>query len=431
MPRQKNNIFAGVDFWLIVLFAILVFLGWLSIYAASTSEEYYEILDFKSKYGKQIIWIVLSIPLIIIILFIDTRLYERFSSLFYILGLLMLGGLFLFGKNVNGARSWYGVGSFTIQPTEFAKAFTALAVAKLLSDKVFSFKPFKNHVKAFFIILLPAFLITLQPDPGSALVYLSFLFVFYREGLPAYYFALGVVAIVLFLLTLKLGVIGSIPVALFIVLGCFLLFIGYTFIYKKKYFKKNWMSASFFFIVASGFVLLINPIFNNVFEQRHRNRFDILLGMSSSSNTKGIGYNTDQSIKTIASGGFLGKGYLEGDRTQGNFVPEQHTDYIFSTVGEEWGFLGTTVVIVLFVIFMLRIIHVAERQKTKFSRVYGYSIASIFFFHFMVNIGMVIGVLPTIGIPLPFFSYGGSSLWGFTVLLFVFIRLDANRSYEW
>lgn len=429
MPRQKNNIFAGVDLWLIVLFAILVFLGWLNIYAASTSEEHYEILDFNSKYGKQLIWIGLSVPLIIVILFIDTRLYERFSSLFYIFGLLILTGLFVFGKNINGARSWYGIGSFTIQPTEFAKAFTALAIAKLLSDKAFSFKPFKNHIKVFFIILLPAFLITLQPDPGSALVYLSFLFVFYREGLPAYYFVLGIVAIILFLLTLKLGVIASIPMTIFIVLGCFLLFIGYTLLYKKGYFKKNWMSVSLFFIIASGFVLIINPIFNNVFEQRHRDRFDILLG--NSKDTKEIGYNTDQSIKTITSGGFFGKGYLEGDRTQGNFVPEQHTDYIFSTVGEEWGFVGGTLVIVLFVVFMLRIIHVAERQKAKFSRVYGYSIASIFFFHFMVNIGMVIGILPTIGIPLPFFSYGGSSLWGFTVLLFIFIRLDANRSYEW
>ena len=429
MPRQKDNIFAGVDFWLIVLFAILVFLGWLNIYAASTTEEHFEILDFGSKYGKQLIWIGLSIPLIIVILFIDTRLYERFSPLFYIFGLLILAGLFIFGKNINGARSWYGIGSFTIQPTEFAKAFTALAIAKLLSDKAFSFKPFKNHIKVFFIILLPAFLITLQPDPGSALVYLSFLFVFYREGLPAYYFVLGIVAIVLFLLTLKLGVVASIPISIFIVLGCFLLFIGYVLLYKKGYFKKNWMSVSLFFIIASGFVLIINPIFNHVFEQRHRDRFNILLGKST--DTKEIGYNTDQSIKTITSGGFFGKGYLEGDRTQGNFVPEQHTDYIFSTVGEEWGFVGGAVVIVLFVVFMLRIIHVAERQKATFSRVYGYSIAAIFFFHFMVNIGMVIGILPTIGIPLPFFSYGGSSLWGFTVLLFIFIRLDANRSYEW
>lgn len=429
MQREKNNIFAGVDLWLVAMFAVLVFIGWLNIYAASTTENHTRILDFSSQYGKQLIWIGLTIPLITIILFIETRFYERFASLFYLAGLLLLVGLFIFGKNINGARSWYPIGSFTFQPTEFAKALTALAIAKLLSDKSFTFKPFKNHVKAFFIILLPAFFITLQPDPGSALVYLSFLFVFYREGLPAYYFVLGLIAIILFLLTLKLGVIASIPITIFIVLVVYAIFIIYTVLYKRNYFKRNWINITLSLFAICAFVSIINPIFNNVFEQRHRDRFNIVLGKSI--NTQDIGYNTDQSIKTIASGGFLGKGYLEGDRTQGKFVPEQDTDYIFSTVGEEWGFAGSVFVILLFLAFMLRIIHVAERQKASFSRIYGYSIAAIFFFHFMVNIGMVIGVLPTIGIPLPFFSYGGSSLWGFTLLLFIFIRLDANRSYEW
>ncbi|OIQ38114.1 MAG: rod shape-determining protein RodA [Bacteroidetes bacterium MedPE-SWsnd-G1] len=429
MQREKNNIFKGVDFWLVIIYATLVFIGWLNIYAASTSEIHTEILDFSSRYGKQLIWIGLAIPIITVVLFIETRFYERFSSLFYLAAILSLLGLFLFGKNINGAKSWYAIGSFTLQPTEFAKAFTALAVAKLLSDNAFTFKPFKNHVKAFFIILFPAFLITLQPDPGSGLVYLAFLFVFYREGLPAYYFTLGVIAIALFLLTIKFGYFASVPIMIYVCVILFLAFITYVATYKKNYLKHNWVQLTTLLLITCLYILSINPIFNNVFEQRHRDRFNIVLGKTT--DTQQTGYNTDQSIKTIASGGIFGKGYLEGDRTQGKFVPEQDTDYIFSTVGEEWGFAGSVLVIVLFVVFILRILKIAERQKTTFSRVYGYSIAAIFFFHFLVNIGMVIGILPTIGIPLPFFSYGGSSLWGFTLLLFVFIRLDANRAYEW
>lgn len=429
MQREKNNIFAGVDLWLVLIFTILVFLGWLNIYAASTSEVHYEILDFNARYGKQLIWIGLSIPIIIVVLFIDTRFYERFASIFYIIAILSLIGLFIFGKNINGARSWYALGSFTIQPTEFAKAFTALAIAKLLSDKVFTFKPLKNHIKAFFLILLPAFLITLQPDPGSALVYFAFFFVFYKEGLPLYYFVIGGLSILIFILTLKLGMHGFMPIMIYVTLGILVITIIYLIFYKLNILKKLWLQLLITFSIICGYIFSINYIFNNVFQQRHRDRFNILLGKTT--DTQGIGYNTNQAIQTIASGGITGKGYLEGDRTQGKFVPEQDTDYIFSTVGEEWGFIGSLLVILLFITLMLRIIHVAERQKSTFSRVYGYSIAAIFFFHFLVNIGMVIGLLPTIGIPLPFFSYGGSSLWGFTLLLFIFIRLDANRSYEW
>lgn len=429
MQREKNNIFAGVDLWLVLFFIVLVFLGWLNIYAASTSEEHYEIFDFGARYGKQLIWIGLTIPIIIVVLFIETPFYERFASIFYIVSILSLIGLFLFGKNINGATSWYAIGNFTLQPTEFAKAFTALAVAKLLSDQAFTFKPFKNHVKAFIIILLPALLITLQPDPGSALVYLAFLFVFYREGLPLYYFVIGFFLVLFFLLTLKFGYFFGIPIMIFAVVSIFIVFIGYIIIYKLNVLKRNWLQLLALLLLTCGYIFSVSYIFNNVFEERHRNRFNIILGKTT--DTQGTGYNTDQAIKTIASGGFSGKGYLEGDRTQGKFVPEQDTDYIFSTVGEEWGFIGSFIVISLFIVFMLRIIHVAERQKSTFSRVYGYSIATIFFVHFAVNIGMVIGLLPTIGIPLPFFSYGGSSLWGFTILLFIFIRLDANRSYEW
>lgn len=429
MQREKNNIFSGIDTWLVLLFILLVFLGWLNIYAASQSESHFEILDFNARYGKQLIWISLSIPIIILVLFIDTQFYERFASIFYIVGILSLIGLFIFGKNINGAKSWYALGSFTIQPTEFVKTFTTLAIAKLLSDKVFTFKPFKNHIKAFFLIFLPAFLITLQPDPGSALVYFSFFFVFYKEGLPNYYFILGGLIIFFFISTLFFGVYQSIPMMIFATLTIFLCIFIYLSIYKKKVLKRNWSQLLISLLAICLYIFSVNYIFNNVFQQRHRDRFNIILGKTT--DVQGIGYNTNQAIKTIASGGIAGKGYLEGDRTQGNFVPEQDTDYIFSTVGEEWGFIGSFLVVVLFVALMLRIIHVAERQKSTFSRVYGYSIAAIFFFHFFVNIGMVIGLLPTIGIPLPFFSYGGSSLWGFTLLLFIFIRLDANRSYEW
>ncbi|GAB1307757.1 rod shape-determining protein RodA [Urechidicola sp. KH5] len=429
MQRVKNNIFSGVDFWLIALYAILVGLGWLNIYAASVEGPNQEILDFSTRYGKQLIWIGLSIPIITIVLFIETRFYERFASIFYIGAILLLIGLFLFGKNINGATSWYAIGQFTLQPAEFAKAFTCLAVAKLLSDKAFTFKPFKNHVKAIFLITLPALLITLQPDPGSALVYLSFFFIFYREGLPTYYFLIGITAVLLFLFTLMFGSIYGIPTTAISVVIIAILFILYAASYKQVYLKRNWISITLIALITIGYIFLIPFIFNNVFEQRHRDRFNIVLGKTT--DTKEIGYNTDQSIKSIASGGFTGKGFLEGDRTQGDFVPEQHTDYIYTTVGEEWGFIGSVAVILLFIVFIFRILIVSHRQKSNFSRIYGYSIATIFFFHFTINIGMVIGVLPTIGIPLPFFSYGGSSLWGFTLLLFIFIRLDANRSFEW
>ncbi|PCI10459.1 MAG: rod shape-determining protein RodA [Flavobacteriaceae bacterium] len=411
------------------MFFALVFIGWINIYSASTSAEHFEILDFNASYGKQLIWIGLTIPIIIIVLFIETRFYERFASIFYIVSMLSLIGLFVIGKNINGATSWYAIGPFTLQPAEFAKAFTALAVAKLLSDQSFTFKPIKNHIKAFFVIFLPAVLITLQPDPGSALVYLSFFFIFYREGLPGYYFVIGFLGIFLFLLTLKLGSVGVFPITIILTTGVLILFILYLALYNRPKLKKYWIQLIGIFIVVSLFIFSVQFIFNNIFEQRHRDRFNIVLGKTT--DTKEIGYNTDQAIKTITSGGFSGKGFLEGDRTQGKFVPEQDTDYIFSTVGEEWGFIGSVLVIVLFSVFIIRIIQVAERQKSTFSRVYGYSIATIFLFHFTINIGMVIGILPTIGIPLPFFSYGGSSLWGFTLLLFIFIRMDANRSFEW
>ena len=425
MRIRKKNIFYGIDWLLILLYFILIFLGWINIYSATISEETHNLINFSTEYGKQLIWIGLSFPLILLILLFDAKFYERFASIIYLIALVSLVGLFIIGKNINGATSWYNFGGFSLQPSEFVKTATALAIAKLVSDKQFNLKKWNTQLQSFLILFFPAILITLQPDPGSALVYTAFIFVLYREGLPIYFVSIGFLAVVLFIITLYFGY-------LYVLIGSLLLFsliLLYFYAYRKRAFKKGWLKIFGIYLVSLLFIVSVDFVFNQVFEQRHRDRFNILLGKTE--DIKNIGYNTNQSVTTIASGGLTGKGFLDGERTQGNFVPEQQTDYIFTIVGEEWGFIGSTFVILLFIFFLLRIIQIAERQKSKFSRVYGYSIAAIFFTHFTINIGMVIGLLPTIGIPLPFFSYGGSALWGFTVLLFIFIRLDANRSYEW
>jgi len=424
LRAEKNNIFYGIDWTLVILYALLVGFGWMNIYAATTTEKSSEILDLSTRYGKQLLWIILCVPLIILILFFNSKFYEKFASILYLIGILSLIGLFVFGKNINGAQSWYALGSASIQPSEFAKAFTALAIAKLLSDRQYNLKLIKNQIKAFIIIFLPALLIALQPDLGSVLVYLSFFFVLNREGLTLNYITIGSLAIVLFLLTLLFGP-TIIIISVFVILSIIVLY----FLKKnKRYLKFNWYKILGLYVVFGLYIFSSGYIFNNVFEQHHRDRFEIILGLSK--DTKKIGYNTNQSIQAISSGGGFGKGFLQGDRTQGNFVPEQDTDYIFSTVGEEWGFLGSSFVIILFMLLLYRIIYLAETHKNKFGRIYGYGLASILFFHVVINIGMVIQLLPTVGIPLPFFSYGGSSLWGFTLLLFIFIKLDSNKSYD-
>jgi rod shape determining protein RodA len=419
------NIFHGIDWVLVFLYACLIFIGWLNIYSATITENNFDLLNFSTEYGKQLIWIGLSIPLIILILIFDAKFYEKYASIIYVVSLFLLAGLFVIGKNINGATSWYDFGGFSLQPSEFAKAATALAIAKLVSDKLFNLKKLNTQLQAFIILFFPALLITLQPDPGSALVYTAFIFVLYREGLPFYYITIGFIAALLFVITLYFGFLSTLIGSLLV----FAVILSYFIFYRKKALKKGWIKIIGIYLASVLFIFSVDLVFNHVFEQRHRDRFNILLGKTV--DLKNIGYNTNQSVTTIASGGFTGKGFLEGERTQGGFVPENQTDYIFTIVGEEWGFIGSTTVIILFVLFLLRIIQIAERQKSKFTRVYGHSIAAIFFMHFTINIGMVLGLLPTIGIPLPFFSYGGSALWGFTVLLFIFIRLDANRSYEW
>jgi rod shape determining protein RodA len=368
---------------------------------------------------KQFIFIILAIPLIFILLYIDGKFYEKYASLIYFIGLLSLAGLFVFGKTIKGQANWYSFGSFGIQPSEFVKSATALALAKYLSDVQINLKDVNRQIQVLGILGLPILLIVIH-DPGSALIYCFLIIVLYREGLPAWYIWTGFIAIVLFILTLILE-------PQYVILIAFLII---TFIhFKSRLANRNIVLSAILFVLISGFVLSVNYVFTNVFKQHHRDRFNILLGKSV--DMKGIGYNTNQSEIAIGSGGWFGKGFLEGTQTKGGFVPEQHTDYIFTTVGEEWGFLGSLLVVGLFVGLLLRIIYLAERQKTKFSRVYGYCVAAILFIHFFVNIAMVLGVFPTIGVPLPFFSYGGSGLWGFTILLFIFIKMDANKVNEW
>ena len=404
---------------------MLVSFGWINIYAASFKEEDTALLSFGTKYGKQLIFIILSIPLIIFILFFNGKFYERFSSIFYILSLISLAGLFLFGKNINGATSWYNFGVIGLQPSEFAKAFTALALAKLMSDRKYNLKLLKNQVKAFIILFFPAFLIMLQPDAGSALIYLAFFLVLNIEGLTSHYILLGIAAILIFILTIYFGV-KWIIISLFLIISLFTFYA----IYKggKRFLRFNWFKIISIYAIIGIFTLGTSYTYKNIFKQHHRDRFQVLLGLKI--DNKNIGYNSHQSELTISSGGWIGKGFLQGDITQGKFVPEQHTDYIFSTVGEEWGFIGSSFVIILFMLLLFRILYLSETHTNKFGRIYGYGVASILFFHVIVNIGMVIGLLPTVGIPLPFFSYGGSSLWGFTILLFIFIRLYAHKAYD-
>ena len=426
MRREKNNIFADVDWLLIFIYILLIGFGWMNIYAASSSPDANGLFDFSTRYGKQFIWIALCLPIVIIILFFNSKFYEQFASIFYFISLLALLLLFVFGKEINGARSWFSFGGMSLQPSEFAKTFTALAVAKLMSDRTYNLDLIKNQIKAFIIIFLPAFFILLQPDAGSALIYFSFFFVLNREGLTIKYILMGIGLIVGFILTILYGK----AITLLWLLGILTVIMAY-FIYRQgsRFLRFQWYKIVLSYVVILLYILIVNYTYNSVFKQHHRDRFEVLLGLKV--DTKNIGYNTYQSQLTISSGGVSGKGFLKGDITQGNFVPEQDTDYIFSTVGEEWGFIGSTAVIILFMFLIFRIIALSETNPNEFGRIYGYGVASILFFHLFVNVGMVIGLLPTVGIPLPFFSYGGSSLWGFTILLFIFIRLDAHKSYDW
>lgn len=422
-----RSILKRIDWLSVIIYLALVFIGWTNIYSSTFSENHSSIFDLNTLYGKQFFFIGVSLIAIVIIFALEVNFYERFSSLFYLISMVSLLGLFVFGKTIAGATSWYDLGFFNLQPSELAKVATSLALAKYLSDIQTDIKRRKDQLYAILIILIPAILIIPQPDPGSALVFFALIFVIFREGLPLFYLVIGLCTILIFLITLMFGTIWlviGLALLIIVVLG-----------FKSKTLKIPAIPLTIVSVIIVLFSLSVNFVFNNVFEQRHRDRFSLWLRLEDDPAKleqirRTIGYNTYQSEKAIESGGFFGKGFLEGTRTKGDFVPAQHTDYIFSTVGEEWGFIGTATVILLFSMLFLRLISLAERQKNAFARMYGYGVISILLIHYFINIGMVIGLLPTIGIPLPFFSYGGSGLLFFTIFLFIFLRLDTNRLKE-
>ena len=414
--RYREKISGNIDWVTITIYLVLVTMGWLSIFTASAGEDVSNLFDISTRYGKQLMWIGLAAVLALTILFIDAKFFSTFSFVFYFGMLLVLIGVLLFGSTVAGSKSWFKIGGFAIQPAEFAKFATALAMAKYLSTLNIDMGKLKTKLLSLTILIAPALLILLQNDTGSALVYFSFVIVLFREGFSGLLLIAGIVMAVLFIVTLLFSELYVIAVLLALTIIILLLF---------KSFRRYWKSIVGILILSSAFVFSVNYAFENVLEPHQKKRINVLLGIEQ--DLRGAGYNVNQSKIAIGSGGFAGKGFREGVLTRYNFVPEQSTDFIFCTVGEEWGFIGATVVILLYLTLLIRIVLLAERQRSKFSRIYGYGVASILFFHFAINIGMTIGLAPVVGIPLPFFSYGGSSLWAFTVLLFIFIKLDANR----
>ena len=468
---RRTNIWINTDWITIAIFVLLVFLGWINIYSAEYNEHEPGIVNLSERYGKQMIWILAAFTLAIIIFIIDARFYMYFSYFFYIGVLLLLLAVLIFGKEIHGSRSWFILGDFRFQPSEFAKFATGLALAQFLSSPNMNLKTIKNVIKALLIIAAPAFLIFMQPDTGSTLVYAALVIVLYREGISPIYVFMVIILGVLFVITLIMNKTAIITIlisatfiyymvthqrkkdvligaGIFIVTGSLLSLIrlflqwdinfyfitiltligsGLVYIllaYRYKLMKQLLVYA---FLVGSVlFAFSVDYVFNNVLEDHQQKRINVLLGIES--DPLGSGYNVNQSKIAIGSGGFWGKGFLRGTQTKFNFVPEQSTDFIFCTVGEEWGFIGSAVMILLFAALLFRLLILAERQRTHFSRIYGYAVFSILTFHFLVNVGMTIGLMPVIGIPLPFISYGGSSLWAFTILLFIFLKIDATRT---
>ena len=413
--RFKSHIFDKVDWWTVLMYAALVIIGWLNVYAALFNENY-ELIDFSQKYGRQLIWISIAFLIAIFILFFNWKFFEGFAYLIYLLSLLSLIGVLLFGIEVNGAKSWFDFGLMRIQPGEFAKVACCLALAKFLSRLNMSLEKTKNKIIATALILLPVFFITLQNDTGSALVYSTFILVLYRFGLPATLLIIGIVTTILFVTSMIVSKIVLIMILSIIAIFFFI-------ISSRK--LRELIIISSLLVICIGFIFSVDYAFERVLEPHHVTRIKVLLGQES--DPHGSGYNVNQSMIAIGSGGFTGKGYLNGTQTKFNFVPEQSTDFIFCTIGEEWGFIGSTFLLLLFLAFLFRLLYLAERQRSVFSKVFGYGVVSIFFFHIAINVAMTIGLAPVIGIPLPFISYGGSSLWGFTILLFIFLNLDSYR----
>ncbi|MDM8002587.1 MAG: rod shape-determining protein RodA [Bacteroidota bacterium] len=466
--EKSNNILARLDWVTVVLWLAMMIMGWLNIYAAVYNEQHTSIFDMSQRYGKQLIFILAALVLAVFVMVTDNKLWFFFAWFIYGFFILLLVLVLVIGKEINGAKAWFGVGAFSIQPSEFTKFATGLALASYLNSKR-QMLGARQMIAATAIIIAPVLLIAVQPDMGSVVTFFAFFIVLYREGMSIWVFITAILAVVLFLLTLILGnlpvAIGLLVVAaiamlitsgymvtlraaavmavagglafllghyildldtvLIIVLAVFLAGVVYAwFIYRLRMFNQAIIYA--FLLGGLLYLFTVDYAFHEILKPHQQTRINIMLGMEA--DPYGEGYNLNQSLISIGSGGFAGKGYLNGTQTKFKFVPEQSTDFIFCTVGEEWGFVGSTVVIGLFVWLLLRLMMMAERQRTTFVRAYGYGVFGLFLVHFFVNIGMTIGVMPVIGIPLPFFSYGGSSLWGFTILLFIFLRLDAGRS---
>lgn len=417
---KNQGVIANIDWLSILLYLALVVFGWMNIYSASLPLETTSIFDLDQIYGKQLLFIGLCIPMIIVILSLDAKIYENYATVYYIIGILLLMGLFVFGKTIKGQTNWYQFGGISLQPSEFVKIGTALLLAKYVSELQNPFETLKEQLIVMGIIFLPVLFIMMQPDTGSAMIFMVFFLVLYREGFPAWYLWTGFLAVLLFVLAL---VVNPVVLIIAILIGCIVHFV------TNKSIRRNPVVYGALALIMSLFVFSVDYVFDNVLEPHHKDRINVLFGEDVDMQREG--YNLNQSMIAIGSGGLTGKGFLEGTQTKGRFVPEQHTDYIFTTVGEEWGFLGTLGVILTFVTLILRIVFLAEKQKNNFTRIYGYGIAAILFMHFAVNIAMLIGIFPTIGVPLPFFSYGGSSLISFTLMLFIFLKLDANKVNEW
>ena len=466
--NRQSELLKNIDWLSIFLYTLLVFMGWLNIYAAVYDESHSNILDIDLKYGKQLLWIGAAFVLGIFILLTDSKFFTAFSFVIYGLTVGLLAAVLVFGVESHGARSWFEIGGIRIQPAEFGKFATCLAIANVMSRHGFKIMRFSSLALIGLLLAIPAGLIVLQNDTGSALVYSSFILVMYREGLHGSLLLLCFIAIAIFIFTLiyppivvlSLIIAGTLIAFLYyrqnkqefyriiiFLVSCFLflLFLKWLFefnignerlllyaylstgfvicfIYKRK--MKHILLVLLASWVCIGATVGVDYAFEKL-QPHQKDRINNLLGIET--DLTGAGYNVNQSKIAIGSGGLLGKGFLQGTQTKFNFVPEQSTDFIFCTVGEEWGFVGSAILIGLLMAFILRIIYLAERQRSDFSRIYGYGVASILFFHVAINIGMTIGMAPVIGIPLPFFSYGGSSLWAFTILIFIFLRLDANR----
>lgn len=415
MNNQRSLLF-NVDWFVILTYLTLCVIGWFNIHAAVYDPLNPSILDLDTNYGKQLIFIISAVIIGFAILLLDSKFFNTFSPIFYGITIILLILVLIIGRNVGGNQAWIPIGNFRLQPSEFAKFATCLLLARYLSSGTIKVQDTRTQLVAAFIILLPTALILLQPDAGSALTFSSLILVLYREGLSGYFLVIEGLSILLFVLTVLYNK--------YIVLTGVLVFAGImTYFYRKN--RKMIKVTGFGVLFSILFIFSVDFAYKQILKPHQRNRIDVILGKVN--DPRGVGYNLNQSKIAIGSGGLWGKGYLQGTQTKYNFVPEQSTDFIFCTVGEEWGFAGCFVVIGLYLFLLIRIVNIAERQRSSFSRIYGYGVASILFFHIFINIGMTIGLIPVIGIPLPFLSYGGSSLWSFTILLFILLKFDSNR----